>query len=150
VTVFLIALAGSVVVHFVMWGYRDDEKRRIKNVNYYVIGYFGLGSFLILLLLFLAIPGNPDVTSWRIRWLKPTAVVVVVSWVLFSFVVMQRMSFHLLRMAGPGPRRSMLAALPRIAVANVLVLGLCIANFVSPVFQSAPEAPMSGSLIDLE
>lgn len=148
VAVFLIALLGSLLVQLMMWGYTDQEKQSVNNVNYYVIGYFGLGSFLVLLVLFAAIPSNPDMTSWRMQWLRPVAGVVVAAWILFCFVLMQRMSFHLLRAAGTG--RKMLVVLGRIAVANVLVLGLCVLNFLSPVLQSAPEALVSGSLIDLE
>jgi hypothetical protein len=149
VSVFAIAILGSLVIRIMLLGWNAQEKRQIKNVvAYYVVGYFGIGSLVVTLLLFLVLPDTIDFSNWRVQWFRTAATVIVVGWLLAVFALMQWMSFQLLRMA--GGKGLMLWAQAKMALVNIAILTLCILNFLSPVYRSSDEIPLQGWLIDLQ
>lgn len=147
VTTFAVAIVASTLAQLVV-GHGTMGRDGIRAVSYYLVGFFALWTFVAMLLLFVAVshPGIPS--DVRLQWATPMAILLVVMWLLYLFVLLQRMCLHVVRKDdGPSPSRADYA---RTSFASALVLTLCVLGFVLPNWSAQRAAPAQGSLVDVE
>jgi len=148
VPVFGIAVAAALLVEILLVEQQPERKQHFKNLNFYVIGFFGIGSIGVLLLLSgllnltfdqfgsgtdvfvigstLAIGGYICAMLWLLYWLTSNAI-----------------------RGKNGPNLSWTLS-ARILLINVIVISLCALHFVSPLYQLDEGAPaLKGRKIDL-
>jgi hypothetical protein len=147
VPVFGIAIVASGMVQIALWGQSRASKRLITHLNYYVIGYFGLGSLVVLMLLAPILSGTFDYFGWRTRLFVSASSFVIGGYVLATFALLQWMCMQALR-RGDEVRSAIISF--KLGLANIVVILLCVLNVFSPLYRSEGVDPLRGSLLDLE
>ena len=149
VPVFAIAIITAVLAQALFRGQDEARIRRFKQLNYYVIGFFGIGSIAVLLLLsgFLRLV----FTGLRYDGADLFTIVSLVTfggYVLAMLVLLYRLTSAAFR-GDPGTGWSKTIKL-RVLLCNLVVIALCVFNFVSPLYQRDEGAPpLQGRLVDI-
>jgi hypothetical protein len=148
IPVFVIAFVAAVSVESLFREQDEQKRRHFKYVNFYVIGFFGLGSIIVLLLL----SGFMRLTFDDFG--QGTDIFIIVSSVAITGYVISMLAL-LYWLTSAALRRNPEEVLPkkimaRILFTNVVIVALCAFNFVSPLYQQNEGAPLlNGRLVDL-
>lgn len=144
--VFVIALVASVFIGLGLRKQDAESRRCLKDLNYYFIGFFGISSLIILVLLSLFMP--KDIFSGMTEVFILASYLLLAGFVLLIFYLIQSRAWQILKRKESN--RLGTGVFAKLALVNGLVIALCIANFFSPLYRYGAAGKLSGTLLDIE
>jgi hypothetical protein len=146
-SVFIIAMISKLLASVVLRNQGEARVRRFRQLNYYVIGFFGLGGILVLLLLSAFLRISFDLFQFEavpvFRYVSYLMMLGYLAWILMLLYRLSSSAFHVDSAASLA-----LGIRLRVMLCSLIIIGLCTANFVRPILQPA-AAPIEGQLVDI-
>ena len=146
--VFGIAISAALLVEGILRKQQAEQKQHIKYLNFYVIGFFGIGSILVLLLLSGLMTLTFDRFGPGTDIFVYSSIITLSAYILAVLGLIYWLTSNALRDAGNSALPRSVSA--RILVINLVVIALCALNFVSPLFEhDQGTRPLKGRIVDL-
>lgn len=150
VAVFAVALVSSWGIDIALGHHDAGLRQQVKDLCAYVIGFFGIGSVgllvMLALLLKVVVAGGVDF-SQRAAVFELLALAAIGCFVLAMFALLQWMSLQMLHLAEGAVRRS---SAWRLALAHAVTVGLCMGLVLSPPAGTPDARPLRGTVVDIE
>jgi hypothetical protein len=148
VPVFGIAIAAAILVESLFRDQDVEKRRHFKNLNFYVIGSFGLGSIIVLLLLSGLLNLTFDQFARDTDLFVYGAFIAIAGYVTAVLGLLHWLTSRALRgESGVAlPKKVMV----RVLLVNLMIIILCALNFVSPLYEHEEGAPLlDGRIVEL-
>lgn len=148
VPVFLIAVASALLAEILLRGQQAERRQVFKQLHFYVIGFFGIGGLVLLLLLSLFLKLTFDQFGAGTDLFIYGSSATLAGYILAMLGILYWLTSRAIR-GSDGP------ALPtsvsvRVLAIDLVTIALCGVNFVSPYHQSGDGAgALEGSIVDL-
>lgn len=148
VPVFGIAIAAAVLVEVFLPKQQPDKKRQFKNLNYYIIGFFGIGGIVVLVLLSALLNLTFDQFGRGSDVFVSGSIIAIIGYVTAIFFLLFWLTSRAIR--GEETIHLPMMLIGRILLINLVVIALCVINFASPLYKLEEGAPvLTGRKIDL-
>ena len=148
VMLFAIALVAMLFTRFALKGYEARHVKSCQALNFYVIGLFGIGAIFVLLILSQALASLDTIYGPEKDYFIIGAICVILAYVGWTLFLFHSFTIRSLRMSTGEVIPAAIRL--KVLVTNLLVLMLCIINFLYPVSESAAiKSPLKGWVLEL-